>query len=69
MIGRQALAWVAAALTAAIVYRLVLRRALPMATPEGRYRRLEKATLIATAIFVGVLTGLGVFLLLSRMGD
>lgn len=55
-------------LTAAIVAGLFLRRSMAMSQPDSRYPALEKATLIATAWFVGTLVGLGIFLIVSRLG-
>jgi len=65
---RQLAAWIAAGLTMLVVSGLFLRRSQSFARPGSRYRRLEKATLIATAIAVGALMGLAAFLIVSGTG-
>ena len=51
-----------------IVALLFVRRSLAMRQPSSRYRALEIATLVATALGVGALMGLGAYLIMSGMG-
>jgi hypothetical protein len=68
MIDRQAAAWIAAAVSAVLVAILFLRRSAGVSQAGSAYGNLQKVTLVATAISVGALIGLGVFLLVSRLG-
>lgn len=61
-------AWLASTLTALVVALLFVRRSLAMRQPGRRYRALEIATLVATALGVGALMGLGVYLIVSGLG-
>ncbi len=65
---RQLAAWIAAGLTTLVVSGLFLRRLQPFARSGSRYSRLAKATIVATAISVGALMGLGAFLIVSGAG-
>ncbi len=65
MSERYALAWIAGALTALVVAGLLLRRMGALARSDSRYRALERATLVATAVAAGALMGLAVFLIVS----
>jgi len=64
----QGMAWLAAATTAAVVVTLFLRRSAPLGRAGGRYRLLERATLIATAVAAGVMMGLIAYLIVSSLG-
>jgi len=69
MSERQVAAWIAAGLTALVVSGLFLRRSrLAFAGAGSRHHRLQQATIVATAIAVGVLMGLGAFLIVSGLG-
>jgi len=67
MTERQMGAWIAAGLTTLIVAGLFLRRSLSFAQPGSRYSLLEKVTIVAMAISVGALMGLGAFLIVSGL--
>jgi uncharacterized membrane protein YidH (DUF202 family) len=62
---RHVLAWIAGALTAIVVTGLLLRRMGALVRSDSRYRVLERATLVATAVAAGALTDLAVFLIVS----
>jgi len=61
-------AWLVAAATAVVVVALFLRRLAPLGRAGGRYRRLERATLIATAAAAGAMMGLIAYLVASSLG-
>lgn len=68
MIDRSTLAGIAAGLTALVVAGLFLRRSGALNRPGGEYPLLQRATLFATAVAAGALSGLAVFLLVSGSG-
>ena len=68
MSDSQGVAWLAAAATAAVVMGLFLRRSAPLGRARGRYRLVEGATLIATAVAAGVMMGLIAYLVVSSLG-
>jgi len=67
MSADNAPAWLASTLTALVVALLFLRRSLAMRQPGTRYRALEIATLVAVALGVGALMGLGAYLIVSGL--
>ena len=66
---RQTLAGIMAALVAVAVGALFWRRTETMARAGTTYPRLQWVTLLATAVTVGVLAGLIVFVLASGAGE
>jgi len=68
MSDTQASAWFTFVSTTLVVALLFLRRSLAMRQPGSRYRALEIATLVATALGVGALMGLGAYLIVSGLG-
>ncbi len=68
MSERQTIAWLAAAVVAIAVAALFVRRSASFVGASSPYRRLGRATLIATAVAVGALMGLAVFLIVSALG-
>lgn len=68
MSERQTIAWLAAAGVAIAVAALFVRRSAYFVRAGTPYRRLGRATVIATAVAVGALMGLAVFLIVSALG-
>jgi hypothetical protein len=68
MNGQHTAAWIAAGLMALGVAGLVLKRSASFAEARSRYSLLQKAMILATAISVGALMGLGAFLIVSGLG-
>ncbi|HET7087128.1 MAG TPA: hypothetical protein VFL17_00615 [Anaerolineae bacterium] len=62
------IAWLVAIVMALLVMALFLRRSAPLGRSRGRYRLLEWATLIATALAAGAMMGLVTYLVVSGLG-
>jgi len=64
----RAIAWLVAIVIATLVTALFLRRSAPLGRSRGRYRLLERATLIATALVAAAMMGLVAYLVVSSLG-
>jgi predicted Na+-dependent transporter len=64
----RGIAWLVAIVITTLVMALFLRRSAPLSRSRGRYRLLEWATLIATALAAGAMMGLVAYLVVSSLG-
>lgn len=68
MFNQSGIAWLAGAVVWIGITIALLYRSLRMHRADRPYARLERATLIATALFGGALAGMGTCTLLAGLG-